>query len=203
MIASCLIACAITIGGFFSTYSDDSFVTNQELGAHARIGGNLFVWGSYDSPSKTLVGQRLATVDTWGAGIGYQHDFSEKVYGVLELGYFMPKAKTTKQTIRDEAVWTQLVFEHNRGGTGPNWHPKHTTYALDKNWGGKLGIGFRLRKWLAMEARYVFRSYPEDYDACTGGDPTCDFPVAPGEKHWQNRRASNANAVEAGITVRF
>lgn len=172
----------------------DSERVKAATGYHVNAGRSVYVWGSYETPDVQLVGQSLGDVELIGAGLGLRSE--GRLRWFAEFGYFDASASTV-DGIRDEAVWTQLKSDH---GT-PTWHPAHTVYALEDGYGGRLGASYAIRQRFLVSLAYRALKLDEGYDACTGADPTCDYPVD--GRHWQNRKTLDLSAVEFGLRVRF
>ncbi len=201
---SCILACAFALGITIPSFDNPAFKTNQSIGFHARAGTeHVYAWGSYLDVDLSLVGQGIGSVATVGTGIGFKYNFNDHVYALIEVGVYDPHF-SGRQPIVHEAVVTQLIFEHSRGGsTVPTRHIplENAVYDLGRVYGGSVGVGFKVRRHLSVEAAFQFRSFRESMDMCTGDDPSCDYPVAEGEFHWQNRRNMNANLFEIRINL--
>jgi len=166
-------------------------------GVEVKFGNPYYLWGSYDyDTSIQLVGQNLGSVDLLGVGIGGErfifHDQSWKIYG--EWGYFTSK-ESTDSHIRNEAVVTALEKDH---GEIP-FHPEHTTYEINNAYGGTVGISYALTDRFSVSLEYRGLKLKEGYDACTGEDASCSFPVD--GSHWQNRKGITFSALTFGIHV--
>lgn len=170
----------------------DSERLKTYTGYTINVGGEGYVWGSYENMDVQLVGQNLGDVDLWGAGLGVRGPWG----AFAEFGYFVSD-ESTVDLIRNEAVVTALENHH---GEIP-FHPKHTVYRLGNGYGGRLGASYELWDDVLLTAAYRVLKLNEGYDACTGKDPSCDFPVD--GRHWQDRVTLQFKGFEFGMRVRF
>lgn len=168
----------------------------DDWGWQARVGGDVYVVGSYEKRAIKMVGQPLAKTDVWGAGLGYRNSDDWFTYFV-EIGYFWPDVKLGDEAVVWEAVSRSLINDH-----GPiPFRPHHVDYKLEGGWGGRVGIAYQAARHITVSAAYRALKLREGYDVCTGGDPKCKYPVD--GLHWQNRKTLDFSGWEFGVWARF
>lgn len=175
--------------------SYDSERVSPTEGLQVKAGGSVYLWGGYEKPSISMVGQSIGKSEIVSAGIGFEHR-RQDWYGFLEFGYHWMDPDL-EPAIRDEAVWQELTNNHGE----PGWYPRATTYHLRDAWGGRIGIGKQYGA-LNVEARYRWLSARETIHACTTPiDGACVLGMA--GSHWAERHYLNFNGFEIGAGVRF
>ena len=195
MLAACILSCAIAFSGAITSYSDE-VRTDFSYGAEVRA-KNLFLWASLDDPAYQPVGQNFS-LDVIGAGLGGRFKLVDRVHGYIKGGYYWADY-SADENIKDEVVHQTLVNRHGK----PSWKAENFRYDIDNGWGGSFGISWQAMKHLEVFAEYRFLKLNESFDMCTGADVTCNYPVAKGDRHWQDHQTVDLSGGLTGLKVVF
>jgi len=199
------------IGGYTASYEGSTFGTQLKIGNEKWP---VYVWAGYEGLETRILGQGVSDVDILSVGIGAEHKWGEfSVF--INAGYAMMDY-SVKQGIVDEIVYTQLVNHHNTGDERPvpaadptrpygyggqdtKYHPDdaRTSYEIDDEFIGRIGIGYQVFKHVKLTASYRYLTPKETIKLWDVKQ------VERGGGWWQESNERDLSAWEIGIYATF
>lgn len=121
--------------------NSDALSTTGGLEFEASHEGYL-VWVGYEKTMIRMVGQEMADIDMWSAGLGYRLKILEKLSIAIKGGFYkpIPSYRGTYQ----EAIYRQM-HAYIEGVEGEIWRENGidydemtSTYDINSGWGGEI-----------------------------------------------------------------